>query len=282
MTVRILTDSTADLPASVIKKLDIMMLPIYIHIGNRDYLDGVDITREEFYKNLPEYKSHPTTAVPSPAKFRLMYEALAGEGATEVISIHVSSTLSAIVNVAETAARETSSVPVTVLDSRQLSMGTGFLVEKAAELAKLGHKVKEILPMLEDQIKRTYVAAGLDTLKYLRRSGRMNRVISTIGELIQLKPILKMEDGVSGVEKVRTRQKAIARMVEMIKAHSPFEKIAFLHSTAFESMRNLMDEVKQYFPKTEIYTETINPVIGAHIGPGVVGFAGVTSKTIGA
>lgn len=278
MTVRILTDSTADLPASVIKKLNIMMLPIYIHIGNRDYLDGVDITREEFYKNLPEYKSHPTTAVPSPAKFRLMYEALAGEGATEVISIHVSSSLSAIVNVAETAAKETTSVPVTVLDSRQLSMGTGFLVEKAAELAKLGHKVKEILPILEDQIKRTYVAAGLDTLKYLRRSGRMNRVISTIGEFIQLKPILKMDDGVSGVEKVRTRQKAITRMVEMIKAHSPFEKLAFLHSTAFDSMQRLMDEVKQYFPKTEIYTETINPVIGAHIGPGVVGFAGVTRK----
>lgn len=278
MTVRILTDSTADLPASVIKKLDIMMLPIYIHIGNRDYLDGVDITREEFYKNLPEYKSHPTTAVPSPAKFRLMYEALAGEGATEVISIHVSSSLSAIVNVAEAAAKETTSVPVTVLDSRQLSMGTGFLVEKAAELAKLGHKVKEILPILEDQIKRTYVAAGLDTLKYLRRSGRMNRVISTIGEFIQLKPILKMDDGVSGVEKVRTRQKAITRMVEMIKAHSPFEKLAFLHSTAFDSMQRLMDEVKQYFPKTEIYTETINPVIGAHIGPGVVGFAGVTRK----
>lgn len=87
-----------------------------------------------------------------------------------------------------------------------------------------------------------------------------------------------MDDGVSGVEKVRTRQKAITRMVEMIKAHSPFEKLAFLHSTAFDSMQRLMDEVKQYFPKTEIYTETINPVIGAHIGPGVVGFAGVTRK----
>lgn len=279
MTVRILTDSTADLPASVIKKLDIMLLPIYIHIGNRDYLDGVDITRDEFYKNLPDYKVHPTTAVPSPAKFRLMYEALASEGASEIISIHVSSTLSAILNVAQTAAKEFTAVPVTVLDSRQLSMGTGFLAEKAAELAKLGHRVKEILPILEDQIKRTYVAAGLDTLKYLRRSGRMNRVISTIGDLIQLKPIMKMEDGVSGVEKVRTRQRAIKRLAEMVKAHSPYEKLAFLHSTALESMRQLMDEVKSYFPKTEIYTEIVNPVIGAHIGPGVVGFAGITSKS---
>jgi DegV family protein with EDD domain len=278
MTVRILTDSTCDLPAEVINRLGIYVLPLYIHIGNRDFLDGIDISREEFYKNLPSYPIHPTTAVPSPTKFAVMYDALAGEGATEILSIHISSSLSAIPNVAQTAAKETTSVPVTVLDSRQLSLGTGFLVQTAAELAKLGKSVAEILPVLEDQIKRTYVAAGLDTLKFLRRSGRMNRVISTIGELIQLKPILKMEDGVSGVEKVRTRQKAIARMVEMIKAHSPFEKLAFLHSTAFESMHRFMEEVREYFPKGEIYTETINPVIGAHIGPGVVGFAGVSNK----
>jgi DegV family protein with EDD domain len=278
MTVRILTDSTCDLPAEVINRLGIYVLPLYIHIGNRDFLDGIDISREEFYKNLPSYPIHPTTAVPSPTKFAVMYDALAGEGATEILSIHISSSLSAIPNVAQTAAKETTSVPVTVLDSRQLSLGTGFLVQTAAELAKLGKSVAEILPVLEDQIKRTYVAAGLDTLKFLRRSGRMNRVISTIGELIQLKPILKMEDGVSGVEKVRTRQKAIARMVEMIKTHSPFEKLAFLHSTAFESMHRFMEEVREYFPKDEIYTETINPVIGAHIGPGVVGFAGVSNK----
>ncbi len=278
MTVRILTDSTCDLPAEVINRLGIYVLPLYIHIGNRDFLDGIDISRDEFYKNLPSYPIHPTTAVPSPAKFALMYDALAGEGATEILSIHISSSLSAIPNVAQTAAKETTSVPVTVLDSRQLSLGTGFLVQTAAELAKLGKSVAEILPILEDQIKRTYVAAGLDTLKFLRRSGRMNRVISTIGELIQLKPILKMDDGVSGVERVRTRQKAVARMVEMIKSHSPFEKIAFLHSTAIDSMQRLKEEVKQYLPKGDIYMETINPVIGAHIGPGVVGFASVSSK----
>jgi fatty acid-binding protein DegV len=87
-----------------------------------------------------------------------------------------------------------------------------------------------------------------------------------------------MDDGVSGVERVRTRQKAVARMVEMIKMHSPFEKIAFLHSTAIDSMQRLKEEVKQYLPMGDIYMETINPVIGAHIGPGVVGFAGVSSK----
>jgi DegV family protein with EDD domain len=209
MTVRIITDSTCDLPEKVVAQLGIRVVPLYIQAGNREYLDGIDLTRDEFYKRLPTYSVHPTTAVPSPLKFHALYDTLADEGASEVLSIHISSTLSAIVNVAQTAAAETTSVPVTVLDSRQLSLGTGFLVQTAAELALAGKSVKEILVALEDQIKRTYVWAVLDTLKFLRRSGRMNPVISTIGELIQIKPILKMYDGVSGVERVRTRKNAL-------------------------------------------------------------------------
>lgn len=278
MTVRILTDSTCDLPVDIITRLGIQIVPIYIRIGNRDLVDGIDISREEFYTNLPTYIDHPTTAVPSPAKFHAMYDVLADEGATEVLSIHISSTLSAMTNVAQVAAAETTSVPVTVLDSRQLSLGTGFLVQTAAELAKMGHTVAEILPVLEEQIKRTFVAAGLDTLKFLRRSGRMNSAVSTIGELLHIKPILTMVDGVSSVERVRTHSKSMARLVEMLKSQSPFEKIAFLHSGALESARLLQEEVRSLLPNHEIWLEMINPVLGAHIGPGVVGFASVTSK----
>ncbi len=191
MTVRILTDSTCDLPGRITSKLGIRVIPLYIHVGNQDFLDGIEMTREDFYEQLPGFSSHPTTAVPSLLKFRALYDSLADEGASEVISIHISESLSATVNVAHTAAAETKSVPVTVLDSRQLSLGTGFLAETAAELAAAGKTVKEILPVLEDQIKRTHVWAALDTLQFLRRSGRMNGVVSTIGELIQIKPILK-------------------------------------------------------------------------------------------
>lgn len=278
MTVRILTDSTCDLPADLIAKYKIAVIPFYIHIGTRDYLDGTDITREDFYKNLPEYKDHPTTAVPSHKRIHEMYEALAAEGATEILSIHISVTLSAIVNIANAAVAETTSVPVTVLDSRQLSLGTGFLVQTAAELAEEGRTVAEILPVLEEQIKRTYVAASLDTLRFLRRGGRMERAVSTIGELLHIKPILKMHDGVSAVERMRTRQKAIAQLVEMIKSHAPFEKIAFLHSGALEQTRLLQEEVRSLLPTTETWIELINPVLGAHIGPGVVGFASVSRK----
>src|SRR5574340_501517 len=161
MTVRILTDSTCDLPAEIIERLNISVVPFYIHMGSRDLQDGIDISRDEFYADLAKLEEHPTTAVPSHSRIHAMYDALAAEGATEVLSIHISATLSAIVNIALTAAAETTSVPVTVYDSRQLSLGTGFLVQTAAELAQQGRTVAEILPVLNDQIQRTYVAASL-------------------------------------------------------------------------------------------------------------------------
>jgi DegV family protein with EDD domain len=276
MTVRIITDSTCDLPEKVVAQYGIRVIPLYIQVGNREYLDGIDLTRDEFYKRLPTYREQPTTAVPSPLKFHALYDALADEGASEVLSIHISSTLSAIVNVARTAAAETTSVPVTVLDSRQLSLGTGFLVQTAAELAQAGKSVKEILTTLEDQSKRTHVWAVLDTLKFLRRSGRMNPVISTIGELIQIKPILKMYEGVSGVERVRTRKNALIRLRKMLHTYSPFEKLAFLHSNALNQAQTLKNEVQELLPDFDTWIEVINPVLGSHLGPGVVGFACVT------
>jgi DegV family protein with EDD domain len=236
------------------------------------------MSREDFYKNLPDFPEHPTTAVPSPQKFHAIYEALADEGATEVLSIHISSTLSAAVNVASTAAGETTSVPVTVLDSGSLSMGTGFLVQTAAELAKQGLAVKEILPRLEDQINRTHVWALLDTLKYLRRSGRMNQFVSVIGDIMHIKPILKMQDGASSVEKVRTQKNGLNRLITMLKEFSPFEKIAFLHSNALEEVKTLQTMVSDLIPNQETWFEIINPVLGAHLGTGVVGFSCVTKK----
>jgi DegV family protein with EDD domain len=278
MTVRIITDSTCDLPAGVISDLGITVVPLYIHVGNRDYLDGIDITRDEFYAKLPTFRHHPTTAVPSLQKFRAVYEALAEEGASEILSIHISATLSAILDVARKAAEETTTAVVTAFDSRQLSLGMGFLVEKAAMMALEGHSAREILVALERQIKRTHVAAALNTLEFLKRSGRMNSVMSMFGEFLQIKPILKMYDGVSEAERVRTRKGALKRLVEMLKKYSPYEKLAFLHSEALGQAQALRDEVSELLPDQETWIGVINPVLGTHIGPGVVGFACVTKE----
>lgn len=278
MTVRIVTDSSCDLPASVIARYGIYVVPLYINVGNHGYLDGIDMTRTEFYQKLPTFPDHPTTAVPSAQKFRSLYDALADEGATAILSIHISVALSGVVNVAQIAAQETSSLPVTVFDSRQLSLGTGFLVEKAAQLAQQGASVDEIIPVLNDQIKRTHVFAALDTLIYLRRSGRMNSVVSTIGELLQIKPLLKMYDGNSSAERVRTRTNAIKRLIELLNSFSPFEKVALLHSNALERAQSLLEEVRAFLPDGEIWLEEINPILGAHIGPGVIGFVCVSAQ----
>jgi DegV family protein with EDD domain len=278
MTVRIVTDSTCDLPARVISRYGIYVVPLYINVGSYGYLDGIDMTRKEFYTKLPTFPVQPTTAVPSMQKFRAIYDALADEGAKEVLSIHISTSLSAVVNVAQVAAQETASVPVTVFDSRQLSLGTGFLVETAARLAQAGSVVPEILAALNEQIKRTHVFAALETLRFLRRSGRMNSVVSTIGELLQIKPLLKMYDGNASAERVLTRDHAIKRLVELLHEYGPYEKVALLHSDAAERARALLQEIKEILPDGEIWFEQINPVLGAHIGPGVVGFACVSKR----
>jgi DegV family protein with EDD domain len=278
MPVRIVTDSTCDLPAWVISRYGIYLVPLYINVGNNGYLDGIDMTRETFYTKLLTFPVQPTTAVPSMQKFRAIYDALADEGAKEVLSIHISTSLSAVLNVAQVAAQETVSVPVTVFDSRQLSLGTGFLVETAAKLAQAGSIVPEILAVLNEQIKRTHVFATLDTLKFLRRSGRMNSVVSTIGELLHIKPLLKMYDGNASTERVRTRKHAMQRLVELLREYAPYEKVAILHSDAAPRARELLQEVRDILPDGETWFEQINPVLGAHIGPGVVGFACVSEK----
>ncbi len=276
--IRVVTDSTCDLPASTVEKYGIKVIPLYINVGEEEYLDGIDITREEFYTRLPGFPTHPTTAVPSPLKFKAIYDALAEEGATDIISIHISESLSAMVNVARAAAQETISAAIHVIDGHQLSLGTGFLVEKAAELATKGQHLKEILDALNSQMKRTHVFAALDTLEFLKRSGRMNRWVSNIGSLLQIKPILTMHDGLPGNEKVRTRDKALKRVVEMLEAVGRIERVALVHTNAPERIAELRKMAAHLLPSGDILTEDITPVIGAHIGPGASGFAVVAAE----
>ena len=279
MTVRIVTDSTCDLPADIINKYRISVIPLYINVGSQGYLDGVDITRQEFYQKLPIFPTQPTTAVPSAQKFHSVYTALADEGATDVLSIHISTALSAIHNVAQVAAQEVTSTRVTVMDSRQLSLGTGFLVELAARLAEAGHSLEQIVSALNEQIKRTYVFAALDTLEFLRRSGRMNRFLANFGTLLQIKPILRMHDGKPETEKVRTRDRALHRVVEILRSLGALERLAIVHTNAHERVAQLRALAADLLPAEDIWTMDITPVIGAHIGPGAIGFGVVTART---
>jgi len=278
MPIRIVTDSTCDLPQALVEQSGIAVVPLFINFPDRGYLDGVEISRSEFYERLPKSNPLPTTATPNPQMFCQTYDRLAAEGATELLSIHMSISLSATVDTARLCAKDNRAVPVTVLDSRQLSLGTGLLVLKAAQAAAEGCSMGEILAMLEDQIKRTHVFAALDTLEFLKRSGRMNSAVAGLGTLLQVKPLLKMYDGKPTVERVRTSNGAIRRLIEMFSELAPFEQVAIVHTHAPERAEVLRQQVQHLLPKGEVMSLDITPVIGAHIGPGAAGFAVVTAK----
>jgi DegV family protein with EDD domain len=276
--IRIVTDSTCDLPQSLLDEHGIISVPLYTNIDENSYLDGKDLSREEFYRRLPDYGSHPTTAVPSPGMFGEVYDSLRTEGATEVLSIHVSASLSAVVDVARLAAREEASIPVTVFDSRQLSMGMGFLVLAAARAASESRTMEEIVGLLEERITRTHVFAALDTLEFLRRSGRMNAVMAGLGSVLQIKPLLTMYDGSPGAERVRTRRRATRRLIALLERCCPAEQVALVHTHAPEKAEHILQQVMHLLPEGEVLSVDITPVIGAHIGPNAVGFACVTTS----
>lgn len=279
MPIAIVTDSTCDLPQNIIHELGITVIPMFINIGDKGFLDGIEITRKDFYSSLPTYTVHPSTGTPGLDIFTNTYHALADKGFSKILSIHISEKLSATVNMARNAAREFKQIPVSVLDARQLSLGTGFQVERAARMAAEGKGMEEILSALHDLMLRTFVAARLDTLEFLRRSGRMNSFLAGIGSLLQLKPILTMKDGQPGSERVRTTHRAEIRLLEMLEALQPIEYFCLLHTNASEKALAFRKQAAHLIPANATYSMDITPVIGAHIGPGAVGYA-VISKNI--
>jgi len=275
MSIKIVVDSASDLPEELAMENGITTIPLYIHAGEKTFRDGIDLTRQEFYQHLPEFQPAPTTAAPGPEVFRQVYERLAREGATEILSIHISIKLSSLLESARQAAAA-STVPVTVVDSQQLSMGIGFLAVTAAKAAARGSSMAEILSLLNEKMGRTHVFAALDTLEYLKRSGRMSSAASLLGNLLQIKPMLWMHCGSPTTEKVRTRRRAIERLVAILQSLGPLEEVALLHANAAERAEALLQEARRLLPGLSIIRSEISPVLGAHIGPGVIGFACVT------
>lgn len=278
MKISIVTDSTCDLPAEIVNQQAITVIPLTINVGDKSFLDGVDITRDEFYDQLPTFDLFPKTAAPGPEVFQRAYQRLADEGADAIISLHISETLSATINSARIAAQQFTHIPVTVLDSTQLSLGLGFLVEKSAQLARAEKTVDEILSALKDAMSRAYVFASLNTLEYLRRSGRMNAALAKFGEILQLKPLLHMHMGNAAAHRTRTRSKSMAQLFSWLREYAPYEKLAIVHAGVEEEARALYELAKSFLPDGEIPIVQITPVLGAHLGIGALGFACISKE----
>ncbi|MFH1084786.1 MAG: DegV family protein, partial [Chloroflexota bacterium] len=215
---------------------------------------------------------------PSPEAFREVYDGLAEEGAEHVISIHISSTLSATLDTARLGAQMVKKAAVTVFDSRQLSLGLGFVGQCAAQAAAAGRSLAGVLELVENLIQRAYVFAALDTLEFLRSSGRMNGFVARLGTLLQIKPILKMYNGSPIAEKVRTTERALRRMIAWLEELAPLEQVALVHTNAAERAEEIRLRVAHLLPQGLVPSVNVTPALGAHLGPGAVGFAVIQAR----
>ncbi|WP_119072614.1 DegV family protein [Aggregatilinea lenta] len=276
--IRIVTDSTCDLPAAWIEQFDIRIVPTYVQFGDESLADdGVQITRAGFYQRMVSAPIHPTTAAGSVGESADAI-ARALDGAEHVIGITAAAQLSGIFNTFRLAAEETDPARVTVIDSRQTTMGLGWQVYVAAEMARDGASVEAITATLEGMQPRTDVYAALDTMEHLRRSGRVGWATAVVGSLFQIRPIVRLHEGVvSAVARVRTSQRLFDAMVELAHETAPFDYLAVMHTVNPEGAQRLLEALADIHPKTPVPIVEATPVLGVHVGPKGLGL-GIVRK----
>lgn len=273
--IKIATDSVCDIPEELVHKWDITVVPCYVNYGGNSFADdGVELVREEYYKLLPSMKETPTTAAMPPEVARTALER-AYEGADHLIIITTPARLSAIHNSMRLAIHDAEFAEdrVTLIDSGQLSMGIGWQVLIAAEVAAATGSVEKTLETIHRIQETQVVYAGLSTLEFLRRSGRVGWATANIGALLQIKPVLEVINGdVEPIARVRTFGRAIEKLAELIRAQAPIERLALLHINNPAGLEELRATLKDIIPPDTI-TGTIGPTLGTHIGPGALGAA---------
>ncbi len=278
----VVTDSTADVPHDLSHKLGITVVPLTVSFGSQHYRDGVDLSGEQFYARLATTKAMPVTAAPSPGAFSVVYQQLTA-GGNDVISIHVSSDLSAVYNAAMLAASDYSGEDggprVVVVDSRALSMCTGWLAIDAARAAQAGQSLAAISALVRDMVPRLRILGAFDTLEMLQRGGRIGMAGAFLGTMLSVKPLLHLKEGhVEPLERVRTSSKALARIVEIVRDFGPLESLCVLHGYNEEAAAKLHSMLAPYCPADKVLLAHIGAVLGTHIGPKAVGVACVLQR----
>jgi DegV family protein with EDD domain len=271
--IRLVTDSTCDLPSELIERHNILVVPAILNIEGKSYRDGVDISRSDYYNRLPSMKSLPTTAAPAAGEFEAAYRQC---GEADIISIHLASQLSGLFNAARLGA-EAFGPRVTLIDSGQVSMGFGWQIIAAAEAIASGKPLAEVLEAITSVRKRIKVLALLDTIEYLRRGGRAGAIAAMLGEWLQIKPLIELSEGqLIPVARLRTRGKAIEKVVELVEAFSPLERLAVLHVQSYKEAHALAERLAARAAHSPLVVE-VTTVIGTHVGPGALGIAAVKS-----
>jgi DegV family protein with EDD domain len=275
--IAIITDTDCSLPADISERYDIRQVPITIHFGDESYTSGVDIDDLRLFQRIDQLNRLPTTAAPSPGAFAEAYESALNKGADDVLCICVSSKISGTYASAVAACEGFPGKKITVVDSLCVSMGQGFMALKASEMAQAGANVNEIMAELADMRGRMSLFAVLATLKYLAMSGRVGKLAAGLANTLDIKPILTMQDGkLEMLEKIRTRHKAIERLIELggqSMNGRRIEKAAFIHVNAPDGARELQEKFCRTVGSTDqVMTVEFSPGLSVHTGSGVVGF----------
>jgi DegV family protein with EDD domain len=274
MRIAIVTDSTADIPTDLVEQKSINVIPAILIIDGKSLEDGAGITRKEFYERMPTMPVPPTTATPSIGALQKVYENLLQEGYQSIVSIHVSSLLSGIFSTAQLAAQAFSQ-RVRVVDSGQLSMGLGYQVLAAAEVAAKGLSLDKVLQAVTYVRQRVRVIAMLDTLEYVRRSGRVTWARARIGTLLRIKPFLEVKDGhVLSLGQARTRKKGVEHLINLYNKLGEINKISILHTNAEGEAQQLLTRLNTALPEPPRIVN-VTTIVGTHVGPNGLGFAAV-------
>ena len=274
MTVKVITDSSSDLPDELIDELAIGVVPLTVRFGAEEFVDRRDLTPAEFWARTDASPTLPETAAPSPGAFEAAFRAAAAAGHDGVVAICISGRLSATLQAAQVAADAVSAaIPVRVIDSKQASGALGILVRNAARWAAGGGKLDEIADTAEEEVHRTRLFATFDTLEYLRKGGRIGRAQALVGSMLSMKPVIELRDGVVEPEsRQRTRSRSLRYLADKVRAAAPVAYPTVLHADAPDH-GELVGMLEEFLPAADILVTSIGAVIGTHAGPRAMGVA---------
>ncbi len=274
MSIRIVTDSSCDLPADVVAEHQVRIVPLSIRFGDEEFIDREELSTSEFWARCAQQDTLPETAAPAPGQFETVYRELADDGATGVVVVSLSGALSATLQSAELAARSLGDlIPVRVVDSRSVSLGVGTIVLACARLAAEGASIDEVEALAHDRAGRTRVFGALDTLENLKKGGRIGNAKALLATALAIKPIIEVVDGqVEQGGKQRTRSKALKFLVEKVTEYEGrISDLAVLHADCSDVDQFV--EMLRPHHHGEIVVGEIGPVIGSHAGRGTIGVA---------
>jgi len=270
--VRVVTDSAAELRPEVAEALGITVVPMVIRFGDEELRDGIDISAGEFYRRLEHSNLMPLGQPPSFRSFQEVYGRLS-ETTDQIISIHSSSRLNRSYHVANAAAEAfLGRCQIAVMDSASISVGQGILVQAAADVANKGQSLDTIVRLIRGMIPHVYLVFFVEALEYLEREGRIGKAQALLGSMLNIKPILIVEDGdIIPLEKVRTRPRAIDKLFEFVAEFAQIEQVAILQVNSDDEAKDLVDRLKLVFPNRDFPIFPYGPVLASHIGPNTMG-----------